>query len=219
MNLAHFPNIIFDMDGVIIDSEPLQVSAEKHVCSNNRLHVPNHEWLTFKGKTHRDIFDYIIRTYGDDSMSVDALIEQKRTYVKRHLHNVKLIPGILGLLSHLRNFRPAKKIALTTSNVRAIQEMVFDRMHLDMYFDKIVTGDDVKNGKPDPEPYIFTTQQLRARAEQCVVIEDSDNGIRSAKAAGCYAVGITTSFTREHLLVAGADFVVDSHEALKGLFS
>ena len=206
------------MDGVLIESEFLQVEAEKFVCAKYGIVVPDHEWMTFKGRTNRSIFDYLVTTYAKKPVSVDELIAEKRAYVKRNISNVKMIPGALTFLLFLRDYRPRKKIALTTSTGREIQNVIFDRFHLHGYFDQTITGDDVTNGKPHPEPYRVTAERMGAQAEACVVIEDSDNGIKSAKAAGCFVVGITTSFSREVLLAAGADIIVDSYKELRKLF-
>jgi beta-phosphoglucomutase-like phosphatase (HAD superfamily) len=78
----------------------------------------------------------------------------------------------------------------------------------------VITGDDIQHGKPHPEPYIKTIRALQLPAERCVVIEDSVYGIIAAKEAGCRVVGITTSFSEEKLLNAGADMVVNSFSSL-----
>jgi beta-phosphoglucomutase-like phosphatase (HAD superfamily) len=83
----------------------------------------------------------------------------------------------------------------------------------------LITGKDVVNGKPHPEPYLKAAERLGLLPQVCMVIEDSDNGIKSAKAAGCLAVGITTSFAKERLMQAGADYVVDSFSELASLLS
>jgi sugar-phosphatase len=71
----------------------------------------------------------------------------------------------------------------------------------------ITTGDDVCNGKPDPEEYLKTVAKWEAAAQHCIVLEDADNGILSAKQAGCQTIGITTSFPKEKILAVGVDYV------------
>lgn len=224
MNTVHFDikkflAVIFDMDGVLIDSEPLQVEAEKFTCDKFGIVVPDHEWMTFKGKTNRTIFGYIVEHYATQPVSVDELVETKRKYYRENaVKRLRMIPGSLAFLEHLVLRPRGKSIALTTSTGRVIQKQVFEKFHLKSYFAHIVTGDDVTNGKPHPEPYLLTTSKLRLIPSFCVVIEDSDNGIKSAKAAGCSVIGITTSFPRERLLEAGADHVVDTFAELIELF-
>ena len=95
-----------------------------------------------------------------------------------------------------------------------MQELAFSQFGLSNYFDVVVTGNDITHGKPHPEPYLKTAEKIGYSPLQCLVIEDSTNGIRSAKAAGCRAVGIATSFSSDTLLAAGADVVVQSFAEL-----
>jgi beta-phosphoglucomutase len=107
-------------------------------------------------------------------------------------------------------------LGLATSALRENQQRAFERFGLDCYFDAIVSGNDAQKGKPDPEPYLLTGARLDVDPAKTLVIENSVNGIRSGKAAGCKAVGLTTSFERETLEKAGADLVVDGFSELWG---
>ncbi len=205
--------IIFDMDGVIVDSEPVGLEADRWVCEKHGITVPETEWINFKGRPNRDVFAHIVRLFTDGSLSASDLVDQKRKrYMEISHENLALIHGSEEFLAYAREKFP--KIALTTSSSRMIQQFVFDKFRLHHYFDEITTGDEVTNGKPHPEPYLLTLGKLVANPETTFVIEDSDNGVLSAKAAGCTVIGITTSFTRKILLEKGADFVVDSFEEM-----
>jgi HAD superfamily hydrolase (TIGR01509 family) len=100
-------------------------------------------------------------------------------------------------------------VALVSSSPKPIVDIVVQRFELGKYFDRIITGDDVEKGKPDPEPYLKAAKELGVHPEECVVVEDSINGVKSAKAAGMKCIGITNSFPREELERAGADYVID----------
>jgi len=93
--------------------------------------------------------------------------------------------------------------------------MIFNKFNLSDYFDVIVTKEEIKNGKPHPEPFLKTASKIEILPENCLVIEDSDNGIIAAKKAGCLVIGITTSLSREKLQEVGADHVVDSFDELE----
>ena len=82
----------------------------------------------------------------------------------------------------------------------------------------MITGRDVKIGKPDPEPYLLTAAKLGVSADKCMVVEDAVSGVHSGKAAGCLVAAITTSFTTATLLEAGADFVAPSFAVLAASF-
>ena len=120
------------------------------------------------------------------------------------------VPGVLDFIRWAREHY--QKIALTTSGKQRVQQVVFAKFGLEPYFDVIVTAEHIQHGKPHPEPYLKTVQALELPAETCLVIEDSLNGIKSAKDAGCKVAGITTSFLKAELLEAGADLVIEDFE-------
>ncbi len=208
--------IIFDMDGVITDSEPLGLEADRWVCAMHGISVPETEWAGFKGKPNRDTFAHIVHTFTDGSLSVSDLVDQKRKrYMEISRERLLLVPGSEAFVAHTR--KKISRIALTTSSSRMIQQFVFDKFNLYHYFDEITTGDEVVNGKPHPEPYLLTLSKLGVNPETTFVVEDSGNGILSAKAAGCQVIGITTSFPKKALLEKGADFVVSSFKEMYSL--
>ncbi len=210
--------IIFDMDGVIVDSEPLQAEADRWVCETNGIFVEDIDLSHFKGKPNRDTFAYLINTFTDGSLSVSDLVDQKRKrYMEISRERLTLVPGSEEFLAYAR--KKISKIALATSSNRMIQKCTFDKFDLHRFFDTVTTGDEVTNGKPHPEPYLLTLKKLQISPERVYVIEDSGNGVLSAKAAGCRVIGITTSFSREFLLEKGADMVVDSFEEIRMFIS
>ena len=136
---------------------------------------------------------------------------------RAHYTEVKLIAGVRGFLELCKG--AGWPIALTTSAPRELQELAFDQFDLAGYFGAVVTGDDVSQGKPHPEPYLKTAEKLGREPSHCVVVEDSMNGVRSAKAAGCPTVGLATSFSAEKLAAAGSDLAVETFSELqKALF-
>lgn len=206
--------VIFDMDGVIVDSEPLHVKAEKEVCRRYNILVKDSDWETFKGKTTIDIFSFISKKYNpniDPKQMADAKLEIYLELASKQ-ENLKIYSGFFELISCLRQ---KYKIALTTSSVRQIQECVFSHYGLFPFFDVIVNGSMVSKGKPDPEPYSLTISRLGLKPEDCFVIEDSDNGVISAKRAGAKVIAVTHSFPKEKL--KEADYIVDSLLEVKEL--
>jgi HAD superfamily hydrolase (TIGR01509 family) len=127
---------------------------------------------------------------------------------------IRLIPGSLEFIRWAK--KQYRKLALTTSSESKFQQKIFDMYRLHLYFDVVITGDKIQNSKPHPEPYLKTIDALKLAAHSCAVIEDSINGIIAAKEAGCNVIGITTSFSEEKLLNAGADMVVDDFSSLYG---
>lgn len=212
-----FDAILFDMDGVLVDTEHLHSKAELATCAAHGLSVPLSEWNNFRGKTTRNIFEYIVANYSSAPLNIGSLINHKtENYLRLASKEAVLIPGSLDFLKWIRPRVP--KIALVTSSLKPIQKLMFDMFGLEPYFDGIITGDDVKNGKPHPEPYIKAAGLVGISPSRCIVIEDSDSGIAAAKSAGAYPIGITTSYDSERLIKAGAKKTVHTFAEMTEFF-
>lgn len=198
------------MDGVLLDSEPLNVETEHIVCSKNNIIVPEGEWDHFKGRTNRHIFTHIVTNFSDGRVSVDDLIRQKRAlYMDLLPSHVKLMPDALDVLREVR--RRMELVSLTTSSSASVQALAFRLFDFTPFFDVVVNGSDVVNGKPHPEPYSLTFAKLGVAATEVYTLEDSDNGIISGREAGCAdVIGITSSFPEDRLRSAGAHHVIHS---------
>lgn len=97
-----------------------------------------------------------------------------------------------GLLESLERFKAAGfKLAVASSGAQKYIELVLNKFEINGYFDAVVTGDDVKVGKPHPEAYLIAAEKLRVGAQECLVLEDATKGIQSAKAAGCKCVAVS----------------------------
>ena len=205
--------ILLDMDGIVIDSEPLHEQAQHIVFREFGLNVPDSILPSFKGMTEQDIFTRIVLDYARDHSTDDVpmLVSAKDRAYRKLLDGVKLVPGVLPFI---RSARDHFRLALTTSSVRADQQFAFEKFDLASYFEVVVTAEDILNPKPHPQPYIATAEKLGLDPSNCLVVEDSLNGIVSALGAGCVVVGMTTSFNRAELEDAGAHFTVDTFEEL-----
>jgi HAD superfamily hydrolase (TIGR01509 family) len=138
------------------------------------------------------------------------MIERKiEIYLSHALQDMQLVPGAYDFLKKLEK-NQKYRYALTTSGRKVQQKKILAKFNLTDFFQIMVMADDVRNGKPHPEPYAVTVRKLNERPGECLVIEDSDNGIISAKAAGCQTCGITTTFAKDRLKKAGADIIVFS---------
>lgn len=203
--------LIFDMDGVITDTEGLHKEAEQYACKIYGISLPITEWKKFKGRTIEAVFSYIVENFTDGTISVDDLIRTKNArYKEVAAEKMALVPGSLEFIRFART--RFQSLGLVTSSNREILEFVFQRYRLYKYFDVTVTGDDIPKGegKPHPRPYLLALEKLQSNPQDTFVIEDSANGIISAGTAGCRVIGITTSFSKKVLEESGAEIVVDS---------
>jgi beta-phosphoglucomutase-like phosphatase (HAD superfamily) len=206
------------MDGVVIDSEKFHGKCGRAICKRHGLAVPPHEWETFKGKRARVIFSLIVERHGNGRFyDVEELIKEwRREFLRGAKGSIQLVDGAVGFLSFAQ--RRFAGTALVTSAGKEIQTYMFEIFGLHRYFDEVVTGDDVVETKPDPEPYLAAAERLKVSPRELLVVEDSKNGIISAREARCVVVGITTSHPREELLRYGAHYTVDSFHKLRRFF-
>jgi sugar-phosphatase len=203
--------ILFDMDGVLVDSTP----AVARVWSR---------WALLHG------FDPEVATklaHGRPSLAtVQELLPNASAEVQRRENawmereeiadnaDVVALPGALELLSALG----PQQFAVVTSATRALAEVRLQAGGLLRFAQHLITSADITRGKPDPEPYKKGAAMLHLRPEDCVVIEDAPAGIRSGKAAGARVIALRTTSADDELLAAGADWIVRDCSALR-LFS
>ena len=126
------------------------------------------------------------------TLSVPQVIEYYNNLFKAMFDQISLIPGSREFIqkAHKKGF----KLGLTTSALQENQQRVFEMFNLWPFFPAIITGEDIVNGKPHPEPYLKTAEKLGVAPANALVIEDSVNGVRSGRAAGYGVIAITTSF-------------------------
>lgn len=209
--LRNARGILFDMDGVLIDSEPTHEKAIIALSRELGDGLTDHTIIqSFKGAPEKFMAKRLAELYPQQTYTAEKLIARKvALYSALFGEHVRLIPGAIDFLNASR--AAGRLHGLTTSASRKAQHLAFDTFGFSPYFDTIVTGEDIINGKPDPEPFLTTAKLLGLEPKACIVIEDSINGVRSGHAAGCTVIALTTTFHREALFDAGADHVIDSY--------
>ena len=206
------------MDGVIVDSDRLHIQAERTSCDFFGINAPLSIWDEFRGTNAKTFWTHLVNNYSPNKIDLKKLTDYNyKIYLKLAEEKLELIAGSLDFIKLVRE--KYNKLAVATSGAKVSQEMVFNKFGLHDYFDFVLTGDQVEHGKPHPEPYSRTVEMLSLEPHECIVIEDSDNGIISAKAAGCVAIGITTTFDKNKLIEAGADHVVNEFKELYDLMN
>jgi HAD superfamily hydrolase (TIGR01509 family) len=180
--------VIFDMDGVIIDSEPLHYEANKEIFSSLGIPIQDVPYSNYIGVSNEDMWQDLKNTFGLP-YSVNELVEKQNNetlkYFKKSLF--KPIDGIVELLITLKN--NTFKIGLASSSPEVLIKEVLNSLNLEKYFDVYASADHVVRGKPKPDLFIYTAGLLQVRPKECVVIEDSKNGVKAAKAAGMKCIG------------------------------
>ena len=184
-NGRQFRACIFDFDGVIVDSEPLHAQAKRLTLERFGIAFPPTLLDEFKGRTDVDFFDHVVGHIAPPGTPPAPLLAEKAERYLELFAEVPLMPGFSAFLKLARR-----------------------------RFDVIVTGEDTWRHKPDPAPYIEALARLAVTPGEALVIEDSPNGVRSARAAGTYVVAMTTAFAPGELSAAGADRLVAGFDGL-----
>lgn len=203
--------VIFDMNGVITDDEELHELATKMVFDNVGLVITSEIYRQYcLGRTDAAAFVDLIKVFALEGQKATSLIADKSImYQELVADNLKVYPGVIELIEKLDQ---KYTLALTTSSTFNEVQAVMTQLQLGNRFKIIVSAQDVKHGKPDPEPYLLTAKKLGVECKHCVVIEDSENGVRSAKAAGMKCVAIPNTEERGKLVLA--DYIIDDYSEI-----
>lgn len=205
--------VIFDMDGVIIDSEPIHLEVDIQTMKDLGYNISKEELNKYVGTTSDYMFSDIKNRYKINK-SVEDIISYRAEIAKERIIKADLEPieGIRELLSDLKNNNiPA---AIASSSPRDFIDAVVSKFGLQDYFSYIVSGEEVENGKPSPDVYIETAKKLGVQPKDCIVIEDSKNGVLAAKAAGMKCAGFKNINSGDQDL-SKADYIVNSITEIK----
>jgi beta-phosphoglucomutase len=214
---ADFQAVIFDLDGVIINSEELHARAKRRTLDRFDIQYPESIFNDFKGRPDLDFWSFVVHELTRDTFSVSCLDGYKRIVYISLADEISLIPGVMEFLTKVRAAFP--RLALVSSATLPDFTVADQKFNIRPWFDQVVLGEDTDLHKPNPDPYLMALSRLGTKAPAVIVIEDSPNGVRSAKAAGCYVMGIATGFTTSELLTAGADQVAHTFEGLAHLIN
>ena len=214
--------VIFDFNGIIVDDEPIHFTLFQRVLGEEGIALTEQDYYArYLGFDDRGAF---IAGFRENSRSLTAeklheLIERKADYYQEAIRNhVTVFPGVKNLVSDLAQTLP---LAVASGALRHEIETILKTAGLLNHFRAIVAAEDVTQGKPEPEIYLKALAALNARggngkpieAADCVVIEDSKEGIRGARRAGMKCLAVTNSHPAE--LLGDADAVVKSLEDVK----
>ena len=180
---------IFDMDGVIIDSEPLHERVKRETFSQFGLPLPAEGLSHFVGRTSRELFTEVLARAGRMDVTAEdiARFKHERYLSLLQREGVPCIPGSLALIRALH--AEGVPLALATSSWRRVVDQVLDSLSLHEVFSSVISGADLPRSKPDPAIYLLSAQRLGVKPADCTVLEDSESGVEAAKRAGMRCIG------------------------------
>ena len=197
--------ILFDMDGVVIDSEKLYSQSEKGLLSQYGVSFDDSDWLKIKGCTEKQFYDLVYSKFNIDIPRND-LIKQGREFLKKiFTDNLKYMDGFNDVFSIIRK---KYKLGLVTSTGIELVKHIDGILSIYEKFDIVITSADTNLHKPNPDPYLTAMKHLNVEPKQCIVIEDSIQGIKAGKAAGSSVIALEGSLEKEFLVEA--DCIISS---------
>jgi beta-phosphoglucomutase len=192
--------VLLDMDGVIVDSEPLHVAAFQATLKNYGHELSEEDYKNhFAGKTDeagfRQYFQFV-----NESADINVIMDAKaKKYLELAGDQLVPYPGIVSLIRELATQVP---LALVTGSLKAEADVALRTFAIADCFSVLVTAEDIQNSKPNPEGYLKAARLLAVNPNDCVVVEDSPSGVKAAHSAKIDCIAITNTHTADSLELA-----------------
>jgi len=204
--------VVFDMDGVLVDSGVHHREAWIAMCRDCGVTPPPEFWRLTIGRPAEEAVLLLVGGIG--AAEARRLADIKRGHYERLARRgLMAVPGVGDFVKRLT--RAGVPRAVATSASRRDLERALEALGLREHIDVAVTADDVRRAKPDPEVYLKAAEHLGVDAAACIVFEDAIVGVQAGRAAGMRVIGVTTAHTADELLAAGAERAVPHFEEVR----
>lgn len=204
--------VIFDMDGVIVESEYAHIEAERQTFLKHDIRISPKELHKYTGTTARIMLTDLIKKYGIDTTFEEIFREKEEILfklLKKDLHPTK---GIIDLLKELK--KENVKLAIASSSHGRLIKHVLAGLDIAHFFESIIGAEDIMHSKPDPEIFLKSAKQLNVDPAECVVVEDAKLGVEAAKKAGMKCIGYRNPNSGNQDL-SKADIVISDFSKLR----
>lgn len=202
--------VIFDMDGLLIDSEPLWDKSDTFFLKRKGFVYTPELRMRMMGTGQKEAIELLKKELGLKGKVEELIKERKAIFYNLFFKDVKLMKGSLRLIEKLSDRKILLAIATGGHSAKKVKE-ILRKFSLGPCFSVVVSSDEVKNGKPHPDVYLFSAKELGVKPSECFVLEDAANGVLAGKAAGMKVFGVNKNEEiREKLKEAGADRVFSS---------
>ncbi|MCG1036715.1 HAD family hydrolase [Polaribacter sargassicola] len=206
--------VIFDMDGVIIDSEEIHKKAYYETFNAIGVNVSDDLYKTLTGSSTINAFQKLVAHFNLDLNPEELVLNKRKRYVNFFENDptLHLVKGVEDLIKHCYN--KGLTLILASSSAMVNIDRVFNRFDLNKYFTAKISGADLTASKPNPEIFEKAAVLGNTPKENCIVIEDSDNGIKAANDANIFVFGFKNPMAEDQTL-ENADFIINNFKRLK----
>ena len=203
--------VIFDMDGVISNTQISHAQAESETLKIFGIDLTPQELSTrYAGVPDQVMFQQILQRF-NKHVDINKIIEKKWLIMNGIIkNNIQPIPGVRDIIMLL--YKEGYPLIVASASPTHFIETVLNSLHIRTFFRSIVSGDEVERGKPYPDLFLLAAKKLNIEPSNCLVIEDSSNGVQAAKNAEMKCIGITTTHSKKDL--ENADLVIDAFSKL-----
>ena len=192
MDLSHYQAYLFDLDGTLVNSEPLKGKAIAFTCKHYGKEVDYHIYNKVMGQSWSQVTQYFFGQAGISPNQVEFDSHFKRFYQKLLLENLSLNQGADKFIAQA--VLQQKRCAIVSSSARWMVDHILSALDLDRYMEVIVSREDVNHHKPHPESYLKALNALQLSAKQALVFEDTESGLEAANMAECDIIAVKHSF-------------------------
>lgn len=200
--------IIFDMDGVLLDSEKIYMDMNQHFFKQLGVQISLEEHQTFVGISATKMWTHIKEKF-NLTQSVEELKELEKELKHTTLKEQHLAPtsGVIDFLDFLK--QRGNTITIASSGLRKNIDLILSKLAIGHYFDFVISGEQVVRGKPEPDIFLKVAARYQQQPSRSIVIEDSTNGVLAAKAAGMFCIGYYNPNSGNQDL-SKADMIIDT---------
>jgi len=204
--------VVFDMDGVLIDSHPTHRAAWREFLNSVGIDAGDRELeFILEGRTRNEILRHFLGDLPEQALQAHG---KRKDEIFRSLeHDIQPLAGVLEFLSQLEMARIVGAVATSASEIRTFATL--ERMGLGGYFEAVITAADVTAGKPHPMVYHLACERMKVAADEAVAFDDACAGIQAARSAGMRCIGVASNGSRVKLLEAGAETIIPDFSALE----